>query len=177
MASILYFAYGSNMLAERLHARCRSARFRGTARAEGFALSFAKRSRDGSGKATLAASNAPAACVHGVVFDIQESDIDELDRLEGLGRGYNRDNAFNVVEEPHRLLLSVATYIADPESVDPTLKPYDWYLRLVIEGARQHRLPPQYIEALGATPTTEDPKPNRKSRVEALALLAQTGAT
>lgn len=48
-----YFAYGSNMLTERLRARCPSAHPIGTGIAMGFRLNFSKRGEDGSGKAML----------------------------------------------------------------------------------------------------------------------------
>lgn len=172
MAWISYFAYGSNMLTERLQARCRSARLRGPAQADGFTLSFSKRSDDGSGKATVVASDA-SACVYGVVFDIDEGDVYNLDRSEGPG--YNRENAFEVVMEPDRLPLSVTTYMANCQYVNHALKPYNWYVDLIVAGARQHHLPLLYIKALAETCTVDDPNPNRKSRVEALTLLAQTG--
>ena len=51
--TFLYFSYGSNMLTERLRARCPSANCIGIATATGYALEFSKSSVDGSGKATL----------------------------------------------------------------------------------------------------------------------------
>lgn len=47
---IYYFAYGSNMLTERLIARTPSARPVGTSLLPGHRLTFHKRGRDGSGK-------------------------------------------------------------------------------------------------------------------------------
>ena len=51
--SFLFFAYGSNMLTERVRERCPDARPLGAAIARGYVLSFSKRSKDGSSKATL----------------------------------------------------------------------------------------------------------------------------
>jgi len=170
MAVIYYFAYGSNMLTERLRARCPSAKAQAAARADNHALAFCKKSRDGSGKATLWPDAGGRA--FGVVFHLDESELPKLDQAEGAWKGYNRVDDFRVHMARSREPLRVVTYIADPALTDQDLKPYDWYLRLVIAGARQHGLPSQYVDEIEAVRSTPDPKPNRKSRLEALQLLA-----
>ena len=69
--SFLFFAYGSNMLTDRLRERCPDARPLGAAIARGYVLSFSKRSRDGSSKATLLTRcrRSQAGCVWGPVRD------------------------------------------------------------------------------------------------------------
>ena len=171
MATIPYFAYGSNMLTERLQSRCPSARFRQLARADGQALVFLKKSKDGSGKATLSACPTAGSPVFGVVFDLDEFELATLDTFEG--EGCRRVTDFHVQGAGCREPLEVVTYVADAAFIDPTLKPYDWYVRLIVAGARQHLLPPQYISALEATPSVADPKPDRVSRLEALKLLGE----
>jgi gamma-glutamylcyclotransferase (GGCT)/AIG2-like uncharacterized protein YtfP len=175
MPVIRYFAYGSNMLSARLQGRCPSACACGIARVEGFELQFTKRSQDGSGKATIIAAGMPGARAYGVLFELDAADLTRLDQLEGVGRGYRREDAFEVVMGPEAQQLRVTTYIADLGWIDGSLRPYDWYLRLVLKGAQQHRLPPPYLEFLGATAAIADPTPDRKARIEALELLAQLG--
>ena len=70
-----------------------------------------------------------------------------------------------------------ATFINSVDLIEPSLKPYDWYLDLVIAGARQHALPTAYIETLATTPSICDPNPEREARIEALALLARRNTT
>jgi hypothetical protein len=41
------------------------------------------------------------------------------------------------------------------------LRPYSWYKRFVVEGARQHGLPADYIAGIEALPAAEDPDQNR----------------
>ena len=171
MAPIRYFAYGSNMLAERLQARCPSAKPRWVASASNYALTFCKKSKDGSGKATLSSCPTDRRPVFGIVFDLDEYELPKLDKAEGAGNGYDRVDDFQVRIEGCREPLRTVTYIADPAVIDPNLKPYDWYLNLIVAGARQHKLPPQYIQAIEATPSIADPEPGRKSRQEALKLL------
>ncbi|TIO28768.1 gamma-glutamylcyclotransferase family protein [Mesorhizobium sp.] len=169
MALIHYFAYGSNMLTERLQSRCASAKPRQVARADNWVLTFSKRSRDGSGKATI--SIATGGRVFGVIFDLDECELPELDRFEGAGKGYDRKDAFPVLIAGSREPLNVVTYIASPSCIDINLAPFDWYLNLVVAGARQHALPPEYVLALEATPSRADPKADRQSRREAMELL------
>ena len=45
MATFTYFAYGSNMLLERLQKRCKTASFLGLAVAHGYTLAFSKKSK------------------------------------------------------------------------------------------------------------------------------------
>lgn len=171
MAVIQYFAYGSNMLTERLLTRCSSSKALGVARVDSYALAFCKRSRDGSGKATLCPETERQA--FGVVFDLNESELRNLDEAEGAGNGYDRIVDFQIriegLQEPQRAI----TYLAPPSFIDQDLKPYDWYLKLVLAGARQHGLPLQYIGEIEAMPSITDPKPNRKLRLEALKLLGE----
>jgi gamma-glutamylcyclotransferase len=173
MALIHYFAYGSNMLTERLQSRCASAKARHVACADNWALTFSKRSQDGSGKATI--SKATDGQVFGVVFDLDESELPELDRFEGAGDGYDRKDDFLVHIDGSQEPLNVVTYIASPTHIDTNLEPFDWYLSLVIAGARQHALPPEYVSALEATPSRADPKADRQSRRKAMELLRGAG--
>lgn len=173
MTSILYFAYGSNMLTERLRARCKSATIRCTAAIDGYRLAFSKKSRDGSGKATLSPCSDAGCRVFGAVFDLEASELPKLDEAEGAGNGYDRINDFQVYVDGLLGPLNVITYIAASASIDPSLKPYDWYLKLIVAGARQHQLPPQYVAAIEAVQSMPDPKPKRESRLKALELLGE----
>lgn len=172
MVTIQYFAYGSNMLTERLRARCLSAKAQGVASADNYVLAFCKKSRDGSGKATLC----PAARgqVFGVVFDLDESELPKLDEAEGAGNGYDRIEDFQVHMAGSRAPRSVVIYIANSVFIDQSLKPYDWYVKLVVAGARQQGLPLQCTDEIEAMQSIADPKPDRKSRLAALRLLGET---
>jgi gamma-glutamylcyclotransferase len=171
MKSIQYFAYGSNMLTERLRLRCRSAAVRGTLAICGFRLDFNKESRDGSGKATINPCQQIECRVYGVVFDLAESELPILDKFEGAGQGYDRIELLQAhcfgIKDPMRVI----TYIAGPRYTDNNLKPYDWYLGLVVAGARQHSLPSEYVAAIENVPSLKDPMTDRTSRLEALRLL------
>lgn len=158
------------MLTERLKERCPTARPMCVASTEGFTLEFNKKSVDGSGKATLVAANALRGKVYGVLFEMNDVDLPALDRAESSGRGYCRNNNFVVRSGGQE--QAVVTYMAAPDAIEQNLRPYDWYLDLVLAGARQHRLPSVYIEELVTTLSVSDLAPNRESRLLALSLLA-----
>ena len=136
MTTIRYFAYGSNMLTAWLQSRCKSARARSVASVAGYKLAFSKRSKDRSGKAMLVASDDPAARVYGVLYEIANDEILELDRAEGRGRGYERLEDFEVCADGS--VVRVMTYMADNTAIDAALKPYDWYRNLAVMGAEEH---------------------------------------
>jgi gamma-glutamylcyclotransferase len=175
MTKFLYFAYGSNMLTERLKARCASALPVGIAFRRGFAISFSKRSVDGSGKATLLPQSDPASLAWGVLFEIEASQESALSKAEG--RDYEQVENFEVILDVSGGQGRARTYLARRESLDPGLRPYDWYLELVVAGTRQHGLPAAYAERLRQVEALPDPEPERKGRQEAIALLNGLGVT
>lgn len=168
--ALAYFAYGSNMLTERLARRCPSARPVGPAVLENHALAFSKIGNERSGKATIV--ERPGGAVFGVVFTLDLSERDLLDAFEGKGRGYDRidDCAVRLLKDD--ATVSACTYKAPSAFRDPTLLPFDWYHALVIAGARQHDLPADYVARLAAAPCRADPDPSRPSGVEAREVLA-----
>lgn len=172
MSKFTYFAYGSNMLTERLRARCPSAQPLGVALAPGYRLHFSKRSRDGSGKATLIkVSDEGQHEVHGVLFEIANEELAGLDEFEGVGAGYDRSDEFVIIDAADGQELTAVTYLASADACDPRLVPYDWYHSLVIAGAEQHRLPGAYVDQLRLARSQPDPRPDRDTRLAALRLL------
>ena len=165
--TVLYFAYGSNMLLERLRApnRCPGAIRISNAVVNNFALAFDKPSVDDSGKATIHPH--ADSIVQGVIFQIPLSQLPALDAAEGLGSGYARIEDFSVATESGA--LTALTYIADKTRHD--LQPYDWYLQLIVAGAKQAGLPEGYVDGLKGLASIPDPKPNRPARLDALQAL------
>ncbi len=110
MGKFLYFAYGSNMLSERLTARCPSARFICTADAPRYVLKFSKPSTDGSGKATLVKGQLDDKQPGGL-YEIERSELPDLDKAEGNGKGYTRVDDFSVVRSDDGHRVDVTTYV------------------------------------------------------------------
>ena len=138
--TLLYFAYGSNLLTERLVYRIASARFHSVIELPGWRMEFAKRGDDGSAKCTLLEDS--EATTPGVIFEMSMFDLPKLDRIEGKGAGYDRLE----VRIPNKDdAIRAYTYAAQDGWIEPELKPFDWYHALVLAGAREHGLPSEHI--------------------------------
>ena len=167
MGTVLYFAYGSNMLTAWLQHRTHSARPVGLADLAGWRLAFHKRSMDGSGKCDIVLGGA-GDLVIGVVFELDEGDLPALDKAEGVGKGYERMRI--VVHRDHHA-LECWTYKAT--RVDPSLNPYGWYRQLVLAGLLEHGAPERYIDLVRVVKSIPDPGPHDKLRVRAFGLLRE----
>lgn len=53
------------------------------------------------------------------------------------------------------------TYIASKSNIDDSLKPYQWYKALVVEGAIEHSLPSNYIKKFQQVKAVSDPDRKR----------------
>ena len=141
----LYFAYGSNLHLARMRERVPSAEVVGRARLGGFRLSCDKCGADGSGKANLRTDS--RAEVWGALYRLDPADWRILDACETR---YERVSVrVEVLAEPR----PAETYISEAFTANPV--PYDWYWRLVLDGAREHALPADYIRTLQDQPTRE----------------------
>lgn len=139
----LYFAYGSNLKIERLRRRVSSARALEAAHLPGRRLALNKRGRDGSGKANLVAD--PDTLVWGVLYEIEAVHWVDLDAFE---RGYERV----CVEVATAAGASVAAQTYEARDLTDQPVAFDWYVRLIVEGAREHGLPADYVALLEDLP-------------------------
>jgi gamma-glutamylcyclotransferase len=160
------FAYGSNMCLGRLQRRAPSARFLTVARLAGHDLRFHKTSSDGSAKADAYETGRLEDETWGVVFEIDPVDEARVDEAEGLGNGYLK--RYVDVDTLDEQGMSASLYYAEQSSIDPDLKPYSWYLRFIIEGARQHGLSKEYLDRLDTVEVWEDPDRERDRRRRAI---------
>ena len=134
-----YFAYGSNMLFERLQQRLASAHSLGHAQLNEYSWRCNKLGRDGTAKANLARQ--PGACVHGVLYQITADAWPHLDRFEP---DYRR---ITVQVTCQGQVETAFTYISELLTDRPASKAY---LDYIIRGAEAHALPPAYIRQIAA---------------------------
>lgn len=166
--SFTTFAYGSNMSTARLRERCPSATPVGVAELKGYELRWHKRSKDGSGKCDIVPTATPEARVLGVLYRIAESEKGNLDQAEGLGQGYaEMDIEVLCDSKPFAAKAYQAT------DIDRSLTPFSWYRALVVAGAREHRIPEDYIALLEAVAAQEDPDRVRHNKNMRLIAEAQ----
>ena len=157
-AQAFYFAYGSNMAAERLASRVPAARKYVNAELAGYCLRFHKKGADGSGKCDVVLSDSPDVVVYGVLFSLQDADLGILDRIEGSG--YRR--VYVDVSTATGTIAGAATYVATKTQAG--LRPYSWYKEHVLRGAISNGLPAAWIAKLAAVVCDEDPDRTRHAR-------------
>lgn len=164
--SHVVFAYGSNMCSGRF--RDYGVHPEGAGRAAllaGYRLLFNKESTDGSGKANVEAH--PGSDTWGVLYTIPDADLPTLDAGEV---GYRR------VQLPVRTTDNATPQAWVYVAITPNntgLRPYSWYKRFIVEGAREHQLEAAYITGLENIEAIEDANAARDRRKRALACQAQ----
>ena len=166
---IIYFAYGSNMLTDRIRARAKDAGTLGIAHVTGRRLTFHKigNRKNGltTGKCDICVDADPKAIVHGVLYEIPKAQFDDLNSQE---KGYSSVELW--VHSSNLGVIKAIAHVAD--NTDATLVPYDWYHELVLEGAREHKLPEYYIhDHIQNVPTEDTTGSTYKDAKEAKALL------
>jgi cation transport regulator ChaC len=166
MDKIFYFSYGSNMSTARLEQRTPSARAVAVARLQRHRLRFHKIGRDSSGKCDVEFTDDATDVVYGVVFEIAASEKLQLDEHEGLKKGYEEKRVS--IHTKGGKELEALTYYAT--SIDPALRPYDWYKEHVLRGAREHGLPRGYVDSIAAVGAVPDPDTPRCERELAIYL-------
>lgn len=144
-----YFAYGSNMLLNRLQQRVGVVKDLGIATIpEKWSLDYSKLgTRDPSDPFGYANISIPKEHskqeLSGILYKLTEEQLDKLDYYEGTPKHYKRET----IEVLHNNKWKKAfTYLAT-ETV-PNLKPKEWYLELIVKGALEHRLDDNYIKYL-----------------------------
>jgi gamma-glutamylcyclotransferase (GGCT)/AIG2-like uncharacterized protein YtfP len=139
LVSRIYFAYGSNMKTNRMTKRVPSAKPVGYAKLIGKKLAFNKISTDGSGKTNIVDSE--NSVVLGVLLEVDEKDITKLDDIE---KGYENQGITVIGTDGQQ--LQAFTYVST--QTNDGLKPYDWYLKFLVEGAEENKLPKDYVDYL-----------------------------
>lgn len=143
--ALWYFAYGSNMTRAIFHerrgmrplaARC--------GRLEGYRLCF--NIPVGPGERGVAnVQPEPGARMCGVLYLLAATECDRLDRTEGVHVGlYRRVPVEVLVEGEGRLPAFTYRSSMTSDGRKPSLR----YLRLLLEGAREHGLPAEYVAVL-----------------------------
>ncbi|MFQ5656656.1 MAG: gamma-glutamylcyclotransferase family protein [Candidatus Methylomirabilales bacterium] len=146
---MLYFAYGSNMERHHMKRRCRSAKFVAAARLRDYELNFTGTSTMwGGGVADL--KPVTGKVVEGVLWEIAEVDLKELDEYEGYPQVYVRKNV-DVEAMDGRKMQAFAYFMVRPGMYKA---PSRRYMRLLVSGAEEHGLSDEYVMRLEAIRTS-----------------------
>ena len=157
---VKYFAYGSNMSLLRLQARVPSATYLGLVTLNNHQLRFNMCGDDNSGKCDSFHTDDSADSVIGALFEINKNEKGALDRAESLGDGY--DEKWVIVQNNAGDFFEALTYYAI--KFDAALKPYCWYLNHVIIGAKETKVPKDYLAVIESVECIEDPDKYRDAK-------------
>lgn len=159
MKRLYYLAYGSNLHPTRLIKRVPSATLIGKVELTETRIVFHKRSDDRSGKCMMIKDEINKPVAYAALFAIKPDEVALLDEVEACGRGY--DKKFVPCPLAHSEYPAF-TYIAAARAIDVSLKPYHWYKRFVLAGARYHQFPEHYILYLEGIESIQDPDDERR---------------
>ncbi len=148
-----YFTFGSNMCSGLLQSQVSSFKFVAIGFIKGYTLKFNKIGEDGSGKCNANYSNNLDDKIYGVLYELSEDEKDNLKEDEGTNRGYSEDK---VVVNTAGGEFAAVMFEARSGFIDDALVPFDWYKFMVVEGAREHKLPKKYIQKIEQVECVDD---------------------
>ncbi len=155
---VIYFAYGSNLLFARLHARALSIKNIGVGVLSNHRLSFNKPGGDGSGKCGIESVDSDEMVI-GALYEMDRIEKPILDKIEGSGFGYiDRRVEIKTADT----IIEAFTYY--PSRLDCEIKPYDWYKAFVLLGAKENHFPAEYIKVIEAVEVQIDSDLERRRK-------------
>jgi gamma-glutamylcyclotransferase (GGCT)/AIG2-like uncharacterized protein YtfP len=137
---MLYFAYASNMNQAQMKDRCPGGRFLKAVFLEGhrFVYDGYSVTRQGS---TANIIRSAVDFVRGGLFEITQKDREALDVHEGYPKDYDRKIV--EVKDAQGKAYAALTYFRPARALG---KPHPDYERLILDGARDCKLPEEYID-------------------------------
>ncbi|KAM9385530.1 gamma-glutamylcyclotransferase-like [Pholidichthys leucotaenia] len=165
----LYFAFGSNLLKERLQLANPSATFHTTGRLENYRLNFGLWSphvnnRWRGGVATI--DFYTGAEVWGVIWTLKNEHLESLDNQEGVPRGMYSPLEVSVETDNGTMLCR--TYQMNNFHAFP---PSPQYKQVMLMGAGQNGLPENYVKMLEAVQTNNYTGPSLLDQIQAVMKL------
>jgi len=139
-----YFAYGSNMDPNRMKKRGINFSKREHAVLEGWKLLFNKIASRNSNEGYANIEKEEGNVVEGILYELQESDIEKLDRWEGCSHHYKKISIKVRLDTGKE--IEAITYVANPNKVKQGLKPSKEYLAHLLKGC--DLLSSEYCERL-----------------------------
>ncbi|XP_032529324.2 gamma-glutamylcyclotransferase-like [Danaus plexippus] len=155
----LYFAYGSNLLARRVHINNPTAEFFSSAKLPNFRLDFQSFDTEFWNGADATIVDDSDSVVWGALWTLDVKDIPHLDEQEGIHLSQYRTRNVSVATPDGRSMV-VRTYqmtLEPPKlpakDIPPERQPSDTYMEVIIRGAFECSLPMHYLRFLFTFPT------------------------
>ncbi len=143
---MFHFGYGSNLNQGFLRQYCPSAEFVMKAYLPNYEVQFRFWSKRRLGGISTIIEK-PGGLVHGVIYDVPEEELLDLDVLESVPQGLYRREAFLVLGEDDRWHEADLYRVARPQG---PFTPSRGYVELMMSGAREHGLDPGYVKGIEA---------------------------
>ncbi|TMS35291.1 hypothetical protein L596_002724 [Steinernema carpocapsae] len=137
-----YFAFGSNLLDERIKVQIKGAEFESTGFLDGYRLEFYDEGRRWRG-AVASITEDPNSHVWGCVWRVPNSFAAELDKQES---GYHRLNVTVKMSSDNSTVVCRTYQYSNPERQPRPPSPH--YKHVIVSGAVEHELPEHYVEML-----------------------------
>jgi len=146
----LYFAFGSNLLTERIHINNPSARFKCVAKLDDYKLTFNHYSKRWQGSVATIIEDKNSN-MYGIVWELQKEHLKTLDEQEGVP--HNVYKRINVQVQPvgSNETIDCVSYQLLPErflSTGSKARPSFVYKDVIIRGAIENNMPDEYITKL-----------------------------
>lgn len=138
------FSYGSNLSKQQMLRRTGSIPTAHTACLVNYRLAFRKALTGQDVYATIVPT--PGAIVHGVAYRCSPRSMAQLDLFEGVAENCYRRESVQVATQANDILECIV-YIGEAFSAEDSV-PSSSYLNLILTGAKEHQLPPDYIESI-----------------------------
>jgi hypothetical protein len=90
------------------------------------------------------------------LYEVHAEDLLKLDNDE---QGYRRRRARVLLRNGRAAKAWI--YVSAPDERNESLRPYTWYKRFLVEGAKEHRLPKGYVATLEGVVAIQDPNQER----------------
>jgi len=139
-----HFGYGSNLNLEFLRGYCPGAQFVMRAYLPNYEVQFRFWSeRRQGGISTII--DKPGGLVHGVIYEVPDDELLELDVLESVPQGLYRRETFLVLGEDGKWHEADLYRVAEPKG---PFTPSRGYVELMLAGAKAHGLAPEYVKKI-----------------------------
>ena len=143
-ASMLFFSYGSFLDSKNLKKHAPESKFIRKAILPGFEVQFNFLSKTYDGGVT-GVEPAQGKRALGVLYDVPSDEMERLDIVEGVPAGIYYRETVTVIDEHGKEHRAETYRTTDPKG---PFTPTKRYLGLMIKGAKEHGLDPDYVKEL-----------------------------
>ncbi|MFH1179967.1 MAG: gamma-glutamylcyclotransferase family protein [Candidatus Bathyarchaeota archaeon] len=143
---MFHFGYGSNLNIEFLHQYLPSAKYVMKAYLPNYMVQFRFWSKKRQGGLSTIIEK-PGGLVHGVIYECDETEMIDLDIIESVPQGLYKRETFKVLGEDGEWHDADLYRVANPKG---PFTPARSYVELMLSGAREHGLDPEYVKIIEA---------------------------